>query len=281
MEDERQLDLATPRGRVLWVLAHVYGGNQRRMATHVNISAATVSRLVRGEQRAGPNILRAIASNPRICKEWLETGQGEPLAASAPKALAGGRMLPVAKAILPGVPSDQPHLLTGLFFPVADMYYGDMRYWLQVPADCSLTSSEQWKVKQGDFLLFEADSRMWRDNAQLLERRLCGIRLKDVPGSGCRLAEVRRNPDDGRLDYLDFGAVGTESARIEAAGRSTTPSRKRQRIVDTHETPTPEEREDRTASGGTTTDPFTSSPIAESLPIDAIVALCVLLVRTT
>ena len=242
MEDETQLDLSTPRGRVLWVLAHVYGNNQRRMARHLDISQAAVSRLVRGEQRAGPNLLKAVASNQRISKEWLETGQGEPLAASAPKALAGGRMLPVATVILPGVPSDHPHLLTGHFFPVADMYHGDMRYWLQVPADSSITSSEQWKVKQGDHLLLEADSRMWRDNAQLLDRRLCGIRLKDGAGGGCRLAEVRRNPDDGRLDYLDFAVVGTEPAGIEAAsGWPVRPKVRTRRVVDTGEKPAPGE----------------------------------------
>jgi hypothetical protein len=289
MEDERRLDWSTPSGRVLWVLAHVYGNNQRAMARHLDISPAAVSRLVRGEQRAGPNILKAVASNKRISREWLETGLGEPLAASAPTALAGGRMLPVAAGVLPGVPSDHPHLLTGLFFPVADTYHGDMRYWLQVPADFSITSSEQWKVKQGDFLLLEADSRMWRDNAQLLDRRLCGIRMKDGPGSGCRLAEVRRNPDDGRLDYLDFTVVATEPAGIvvgtEPAGfdedgnpywlRST----KRTRQVDVGEPPTPKRRKDRTGSGGTTTAASTSSPMSEGLPIDAIVALCVLLVR--
>jgi hypothetical protein len=217
-------------------------------------------------------------------------------------------MLRVATAVLPGVPSDHPHLFTGLFFPVADAYYGDMRYWLQVPADSSITSSEQWKVKQGDFLLLEADSRMWRDNAQLLDRRLCGIRLKDGPGSGCRLAEVRRNPDDGRLDYLDFAVVGTEPARIvvgteparivvgtEPAGilAGTEPAGidedgspywkhpTRSREVDAGEPPTPDERKDTTVSGGTTTDASTSSPISESLAIDAVVAVCLLLVRTT
>jgi hypothetical protein len=280
LDDETQLDLSTPRGRVLWVLAHVYGNNQRRMARQLDISPAAVSRLVRGEQRAGPNVIRAVASNPRINKEWLETGQGEPLAASAPTALAGGRMLPVAAAVLPGVPSDHPHLFTGLFFPIADMYYCDMRYWLQVAADSSITSDERWKVKQGDFLLLEADSRMWRDNAQLLDGRLCGIRLKDGPGSGCRLAEVRRNPDDGRLDYLDFAVVGTEPAPIQSAGHSTTPFSPRRRMVDT-DPPTPKERTDRTGSGGTTTAASTSSPIWEGLHIDAVVAVCLLLVRMT
>ena len=199
-------------------------------------------------------------------------------------------MLRVATAVLPGVPSDHPHLFTGLFFPVADTYYGDMRYWLQVPADSSITSSQQWKVKQGDFLLLEADSRMWRDNAQLLDRRLCGIRLKDGPGSGCRLAEVRRNPDDGRLDYLDFAVVGTEPAGIvvgtEPAGVDDDGpfwilKRERKRGVDVGEPPTPKERKDRTGSGGTTTAASTSSPISEGLSIDAVVAVCLLLVRTT
>jgi hypothetical protein len=263
MEAETQLDVSTATGRVLWVLRQVYGGNQRRMARHVDVSPAAVSRLVRGEQRAGPNLLKAVASNPRISREWLETGVGEPLAASAPTAPAGGRMLPVATAILPGVPSDHPHLLTGLFFPVADIYRGDMRYWLQVPADSSITSGEQWKVKQGDLLLLEADSRMWRDNAQLLDRRLCGIRLKDGPGSGCRLAEIRRNPDDGRLDYMVFAAVGTETAPIEAAGSSRILKRERTSIADTDGPPSPEERKDRSG-----------------LPIDAVVAVCLLLVRT-
>jgi hypothetical protein len=293
-------DTLTVEGRVIWVLEHVYHGNQRMMSKDLGISQAAVSRLARGEQKAGRNVIAAVTANPLINEDWLLSGRGTPLTSQDRNALSGGRMLPVATEVLPGLPSQAPHLLSGLYYPVADAYAGEERYWLQIQGDAPITRVDEWKIKVRDFLLLEADRRVWCDDVRFLNRKLCAIRLA---GKSLKygLSEVRWDHESGGLVHVQFGQEDGPSARAEEAEPVPRLIRRRIRIVDVGDGPTPEEPKDVTASGSagvsasspgaavqsaimTGSKAFPSPPrqphAPQPLAVDDVLAVCMLIVRT-
>jgi hypothetical protein len=295
-------DTSTVEGRVMWVLMNIYGGNQRTMSKDLGISQASISRLARGEQKAGHNLIAAIAANPRIDAGWLLSGRGTPLTDQDRNALSGGRMLPVACEVLPGLPSQTPHLLSGLYFPVADAYAAEERYWLQIQGDAPITRVDEWKIKSRDFLLLEADRRVWCDDVRFLDRKLCAIRLAGKGSPNYGLSEVRWDREGGGLAHVHFGQEDGPSARAEESEPVPRLIRRRIRVVDVGDGPTPEEPKDVTASGSagvTASSPGTAveSAIAagskaspspprqphapQPLAVEDVLAVCMLIVRTS
>ncbi len=287
-------------GRVLWVLMNMYDGNQRTMSRDLGISQAAISRLARGEQKAGPNVIAAVAANPRINEEWLVSGQGTPLTDQDRKALSSGMTLPVATEVLPGLPSETPHLLSGLYYPVADVLATAESYWLQVKDDSPITRVDEWKIKGRDFLLLEAARRVWCDDVRFLDRKLCAIRLAGKGSPNYGLSEVRWDRESGGLAHIQFGQEDGPSARAEESEPVPRLIRRRIRVVDVGDGPTPEEPKDVTASGeagGTSSSRSTaveSAIVAGSkaasnssrqphapqvLSVEDVVAVCMLLVR--
>jgi hypothetical protein len=301
MASETGPDTSTIEGRVMWVLMNMYEGNQRRMSNDLGISQAAISRLARGEQKAGNNVIAAIIANPQINKVWLLSGRGTPLAAQDREALSSGLTLPVATEILPGLPSQARLLLSGLYFPVAEPYHASGRYWLQVGADDPITRIDAWKIKEQDFLLLEADRRVWCDDVRFLDRKLCAIRLAGKSPKYV-LSEVRCDPEGGGLVHVHFGEEDGRSVRAEESEPVHRLIRRRIRIVDVGDGPTPEEPKDVAASGSA--DVIASSPgtavkspiVAEieaspgpprqrhspqPLAVEDVLAVCMLIVRTS
>src|SRR5262245_14415265 len=114
------------RRRVEWVLNHLYAGKQRRLADALGMSQSLISRVVHGQQGAGPELLAALARLPGVNPTWVSEGTGEPLLPATKGSL------PVAHAVLPGWPGRYPQLLSGQRHPTADAYERPSRYWLPV-----------------------------------------------------------------------------------------------------------------------------------------------------
>ncbi len=179
------------RERVVYLLAHLFGGNQRAMARALGVSQALISQVVNGNRAAGPRLMAALARHPGVDPEWLRGGTGQPLV------LPERGTLPVAAGLLPGPPLLFPQLLSGSRHPVADALGRPTRYWVALAPDSDLVREPRLRLAPGDLLLLEADPA-WTRRPDLTDGRLCGVRLAARPEPVYRL---------GRVAPADAGAV--------------------------------------------------------------------------
>jgi hypothetical protein len=210
------------RARIEWVLDHLYGGNQRRMAAAMGQDQAYLSRIINGRQAAGPAFLEALYGVPLVNPPWLVEGVGEPL-------LPPTRgTLPVSNCVLPGSPQEHANLLSGSRHPVADALDRESRYWLRTSEMGHLVSVPGWGIHAGDLLLLES-SPEWTRRPDVVAGRLCGVFLgpsSAVPYEvGWLLAEgpcwvlwVGRRP--GRSEPAPRPPDPEPSPRTEIGGRS-------------------------------------------------------------
>ena len=105
-ESEQQRERITHYHRVL------YRENQRLMADATGFTQSYVSKILSGAQRPSSGFLDALARQPLVNRNWLLTGQGQPLLPST----AGS--LPISTIPLPGPPTTHPGLLSGRRHPV-------------------------------------------------------------------------------------------------------------------------------------------------------------------
>jgi hypothetical protein len=297
MKDTNPKDSSTQNRRINWVCQALYGNNQSRMAADLGVSQPVLSRVIRGERAASRRLLDAISALPRINAPWLHTGKGERLLPAEEGSPIGGRTLPIATAILGGLPSDHPFELSGLHFPVADYHFRPSRYWLEVPNDAPAVLLSSRRLMPGDCLLMEADVRHWRDHPAILHGRLCGVRRERDGTRYYTLAAIARDPSTGELTFDDFdpegggmawstprwhpgpyGARGQPVPAASMAGPEVHYRRIRPRIRPVDTGPAP--GESVAGSGGPAT-PGTTSPQDEPkrLHVDDVVALQVLVLR--
>ena len=177
--------------RVKFYLQYQWGGNQRRMADDLGVTQGLVSKIVNGQQGAGKDFLAALARQPGVSADWLDSGEGPPLA------LPPKGTLPVALGVLPGAPLRHPHLLIGQRQPVADALDRETRYWLELQGNSSLLRDATLALLPGDLLLIETDTA-WTRRLDLTEDRLCGVR--------CRHGLAEPTYRLGKL-YRDTGGV--------------------------------------------------------------------------
>lgn len=166
-----------PSDRVRFALDAVFAGSQSKMAKALGCSQPTISRIVAGKMQPRSSLLLSLAAQPRLNRDWVLTGKGDPL-------LGSGRGLSVARCLLPGMPKDCPKLLSNerAFFPSEQpdndsLYIVEVQEGLTVPSD---------RILPGDHFLIESDPRAWLDNLKVLHNRLCVIR------SGKGNVELRR-----------------------------------------------------------------------------------------
>ena len=144
--------------RIGWLLKKVWQGSQTKMARDIGVSQSVISHVVVGRQEPGRKLLAAIASNPLVNSRWLITGEGEPLVAQFTE--PGRRALYVATGLFEGLPEEHSECL-GSMLEVPLRLYRATRYWVEIPADCSLVSDNSLKIAAGDLVLFEPDRHGW------------------------------------------------------------------------------------------------------------------------
>jgi hypothetical protein len=244
-----QQDPGTPAGRIEFLLRVVWSGNQTRMAADLAVSAALISKVVRGERAPGSKLLDAVANDRRVNRLWVHEGQGEPLRAEHREAPADEFLVPVARIILPGPPGDHAGLLAGPRLPVAACFFTSSRYLLEVQAGDAVVFVAELKIAPGDLLLLETDGAVWQGNIRILNDRLCAVRTE----AGDRrhlLAQARVDPR-GKLSFIVYGHDGETETIIRRKPRRVRP-------VDTHT--------------GNTADPLSAGPGPGPQPAGAAIA---------
>jgi hypothetical protein len=164
------------RDRVKFLLEYQWGGNQRQMARDLAVSQGLISKIVNGLQGPGSRFLATLARQPSVNADWILRGEGPPLS------LPPRGTLPVALGVLPGPPLQYSHLVTGQRHPVAEVLDRSSRYWMELQSSSPLVRDPVLRLLPADLLLMETDSA-WTSRLDLIEGRLCGVRLQ------CGLAE--------------------------------------------------------------------------------------------
>jgi hypothetical protein len=251
-----QQDPGTPAGRIERLLRLLWAGNQRKMAEDLAVSQATISKVVRGERAPGSKLLDAIANHPAVNRHWVHEGQGEPLRAEHHETPADECLVPVARVILPGPPSNNVGLLAGSRVPIAAFYFAPSRYLLEVQADDAVVRVPELKIAAGDLLLMETDGAVWRGNVRVLNNRLCAVRSEVGDRPQHLLAKARVDPLEGTLS---FDLYRYDEATDIGHLRST----KRVRIVDPPKGDLPETPPPDSAGPD---DPIGAAPVEERPP---------------
>lgn len=183
------------RRRIEWVLVKIFHGRQRRMAESLGMSQSLISRIVHGQQGAGPDFLAALAGLPGLNPTWVSEGTGDPL---LPQTTG---TLPIAMSILPGWPERYPELLTGERHPVAEAFERPSRYWLAVPPSCSMLKQPDLALLAHDLLLLDANRVLWETNLATHKGRLFGAKVQR--GNSCALEMGRLGGDTTGL-FIDL-----------------------------------------------------------------------------
>lgn len=210
--------------RVAWVLDHLFGGKQRRMAAEMGMTQSLISRIVNGHQGAGPEFVEALKRLPGLNPRWVDAGEGAPLVPPTKGTL------PVARGILPGEPASYPELLTGERHPVAEAFERSSRYWIRLIAGAPALSAHDLALLPGDLLLFDANARTWEGHLTEYAGQLCGVRLS----SGvCEMGRLKQ--DAHGLVCQPFEEAAGKPSRVSVIRR-----RLRSVVLDPAETPAPQ-----------------------------------------
>ncbi len=151
--------------RFAFVRDHLFNGRTREMARHLNVTHSVISKVCRGQQGPGDQLLARLSDHPRVNTRWLLEGIGDPLLP-----VTSGT-LPVSNAILPGPPGIHRGMLSGERYPVAADLERDSRYWLRQADDLPNVS-----MLAGDLLLVETDSDQLA-RLDLVHRKLCAVTI--------------------------------------------------------------------------------------------------------
>jgi hypothetical protein len=165
----------------------LWEGNQARMADGLGVSPPVISRVLAGQQQPTGKLLAALAGRADINLRWVLTGEGEPVLEPG-MGPGRGRFLPVVDGLLTGPPGEQPHLLSGTSYPVAEAFYSASSYWYRIPAGARVIASDEM-IAVGDKLLMESDEKLTRRSGAVLGR-FCGIRVRAGNRENVVLAKV-------------------------------------------------------------------------------------------
>lgn len=189
-------DLIDPANRVRRVVEGLFAGNCTSMATEIGCSPSMLTRIVKGERKPGRALLQKIGELPRVNAAWILAGVGESFVGSTTGKTDTGDVLPIARILFEGNPSDNEPCLSGNTCPITPAKYRPTRYWL--PVERNETSQlHELRLFRGDMLLMEPASSC-RSSVTHVQNRICIYR--DVPSNTLQLGYITHDAetDDSR-----------------------------------------------------------------------------------
>lgn len=179
-----ELDMTSKRGRppsstsdpaiaarVIHLLDVVFLSNQHRAAEALEVSQAYLSKIIRRERHPGTKVLEALLRFPKVNKDWLLRGEGQPLIAST----AG--TLPVSTSIIPGPLQSHMLLCSGARYPIAAALERETRYWLKLAETLSRRFERELCMLPNDHLLVETH-KDHIERPDIVRLHLCAIAVK-------------------------------------------------------------------------------------------------------
>jgi hypothetical protein len=150
----------------------IWRGNRSMMGRDLHLSQPVVSRVLAGLHPPSAKFLEALANWPGVNRDFLLAGVGEPLIEPGTESNRG-LYLPVAAELLPGPPNENPELLTGVGFPVAQAFYTPSSYWLRVTREMAVSRSSE-SIVPDDLLLLETN-KVWTRRKKAVLGKLCSF----------------------------------------------------------------------------------------------------------
>ena len=264
-------DLATPGGRVRWLLDDRFEGNRSAMARTTKVSLTGLIKVVTDQQSPGRRLLEKIAANTDVSPAWLFVGEGLPYKGSA---------VPIADACLPGPPDSHADLLAPDSVPEAAGLYAPGRYWLRLGADEQAVRRRGFKFEIGDLMLMETD----REKFPLVESMGGRWGVVRTPGGGPRdvllarfTSDIEGGPSGPWILYADTYESEADALRVRRTVIELYPGGEF-KVSEKTVTMEPGEGERKALSGGKSGE---VRPPAEPWPVKLgdVVAVCVLILR--
>ena len=205
----KKSDLTERFCRLIDVIAD---GSQRKFAAVIGCSPSVVAKIVRGEQEPGHIILQRIKNNQSINWEWLLTGKGNPVhyLPSETKYL-----VPLAKALLPGPPSEFKGFLTAKSIVVPESIHRDSLYAIHA-RDCNYSHTQSENILPEDLICIDTAEIAWHSNIQILDGALCVI--GSTPTQMKQLSLVRVQITDHQLRVIDIDSSEPKENRKSLQG---------------------------------------------------------------
>jgi hypothetical protein len=159
--------------RIAWIAEEVFHGNEAEMARILGCSQSTLSRIVRGEAKAGPKIVRLLITKAAIDPKWLRFGRGEkPRFESG----AGRQRLGVVTGVEELVEAAKGKAEFIETRHVDPWDFSSTRVFLRVKSDDPMVKDGAEKILPGDTILFELGRKRWIQNPNFLKGKLCVAR---------------------------------------------------------------------------------------------------------
>ena len=147
------------------------GGSQRKFARLVGCAQPVISRIVRGEQQPGRDLLERIAKVKGVDRDALMAT----LVPSIEMGETANALVPVFDGLLNGSPAAQQGRLTGETVAVAPLGFRPTLYAVRARACASVLNNEQERMLPNDLVIIESHMTYFRKDVQSLNRRLCVI----------------------------------------------------------------------------------------------------------
>ena len=144
--------------RIRQLCETIWGGNKTRMARELGVSQAAMWRVLQGKQPPLGKLLENLARHSRVDLHWLFRGEekSDNTTDINTAACAIAHVLPVARKLLSGLPSEHSDLFQS-DFPVAGPMYRATRCWYEVSRNAGILRNAEARLSPQDLLLFEYD----------------------------------------------------------------------------------------------------------------------------
>lgn len=204
-------DLSLGAQRIAWLLDHIWAGCQSAMARDIGVSQPVISRVVRGVQEPSSLLLGVLRKVPRINWDWLQHGDGEPLAEDVDIASS----LPVFDRLVTADQLAASRLLSVERMPAARMLLSAARYFLRLGPSDDVVKRGAFRLQAGDLLLMHAFAQT-PTQAELPPGAFCAIRGTD---DSIVLAKLQSGFDGGPAAINWIPDSSSTSGTPERKGR--------------------------------------------------------------
>lgn len=198
------------RDRIIILGNDLWGGSRSRMATDLEQSQSSITRVMTRQQAPSGRLIENLAKHPDVDLNWLFRGEGEPK--HRPESIS----MPVFTRLIGGHPNEANRSSAVSWQSLATRHYRPTRYWLRIQGVEPITESPGQGIVAGDMILMETDRTAFRKPGTFVEQ-LCGVRFGKET---LKLAMVECDPPDeqGRLaplgaDTFDLGLRPEKTVR--------------------------------------------------------------------